>query len=135
MSTNVIKTLKLSLDAVTDVECQLTRAALIDEPETEDITTFCGTTTSSSPNYNLELSGFQDYGQAESVFELLHTAYVTDPIAEIDCVLTVGSATRTFTCKPINDAPFGGDAGAALNGDVTLDVVSDIVDGVVAPLP
>lgn len=135
MSTVVIKTLSLSLDAVTEVECQLTRAALIDEPETEDITTFCGTTTSSSPNYNLEISGFQDYGEAESVFELLHTAYVTDPIAEIDCVLTVGSATRTFTAKPINDAPFGGDAGSALNGDITLDVVSDIVDGVVAPLP
>jgi hypothetical protein len=133
MSIVSIKTLKLSLDGQADVECQLTRAALVDEPETEELTTFCSTETSSTPNYNLELSGFQDYGEAESVFALLHTAYTTDPVAEIDCVLTVGGETRTFTAKPTNDPPFGGDAGSALNGDITLDVVGDVVDGTATP--
>lgn len=132
MSVNTIKTLTLSLDADT-VECQLTRAALVDNPDTEDITTFCGTETSAIANYDLELSGFQDYGQATSLFDMLHTAYTTDPVAEIACVLTVGSKTRTFSAKPVNDPPFGGDAGAALTGDVTLDVVGDITDGVVTP--
>lgn len=132
MSVNTIKTLKLTLDAQT-VECQLTRAALVDNPDTEDITTFCGTESSSIANYDLELSGFQDYGQATSVFDMLHTAYVADPVAEIDFVLTVGTKTRTGVAKPINDPPFGGDAGAALTGDVTLDVVGDVTDGVVTP--
>jgi hypothetical protein len=128
MAVNTIKTLKLMLDT-TEVECQLTRAALIDNPDTEELTTFCGTETSSIANYDLELSGFQDYGQAESVFDILHTAYKTDPVAEIDFVLTVGTKTRTGTAKPTGDAPFGGDAGAALTADITLDVIGVPTDG------
>jgi hypothetical protein len=131
MSVNTIKTLTLTLDAQPSVECQLTRAALVDNPETEDVTTFCGTETSAIANYDLELSGFQDYGQVTSVFDLLHTAYIADPVGEIDFVLTVGTKTRTGVCKPVNDPPFGGDAGAALTGDITLDVVGDVVDGTV----
>jgi hypothetical protein len=129
VSIKTIKTLKLTLDGES-VQCQLTRAALVDSPDTEELTTFCGTETSAIPNYNLELAGFQDYGDAASVFDMIHTAYVADEIAEIDCVLTVGKSTRTFTVKPVADAPFGGDAGAALTGDLALDVVSPIVDGV-----
>lgn len=132
MSVNTIKTLTLTLET-TSVECQLTRAALIDSPTTEELTTFCGTETSSLANYGLELSGFQDYGKAQSLFDLIHTAYVTDPVAELDFVLTVGGKTRTGACKPINDVPFGGDAGAALTGDITLDVVGDVTDGAVTP--
>ena len=45
MAINTIKTLKLTLDG-TEVECQLTRAALVDSPDTEELTTFCGTETS-----------------------------------------------------------------------------------------
>jgi hypothetical protein len=129
MAINTIKTLTLMLDT-TAVECQLTRAALVDSPDTEELTTFCGTETSAIPNYDLEIGGFQDYGSAQSVFDLIHAAYVADPISEIDCVLTVGKATRTFTAKPVADVPFGGDAGTALTGDVTLDVVSPVVDAV-----
>lgn len=132
MAINTIKTLTLTLDT-DQVECQLTRAALIDDPTTEDLTTFCGTESSSIANYNLELAGFQDYGQASSVFDLLHAAYVADPVSEIDFVLEVGGKTRSGTCKPINDPPFGGDAGAALTGDITLDVVGDVTDGVATP--
>lgn len=123
-----IKTLTLSLDA-TQVECQLTRAVLADSPNTEEITTFCGTESSSIPNYQLEIGGFQDYGDASSVMDLLHTAYVTDPVAEIACVLQVGTKTRTFNAKPVADVPFGGDAGSALTFTATLDVVGDITDG------
>jgi hypothetical protein len=130
MAINTIKTLKLTLDG-TSVECQLTRAALVDSPDTEELTTFCGTETGAIPNYDLELAGFQDYGQAQSVFDLIHTAYVADPVAEIDFVLSVGGKTRSGTAKPVADVPFGGDAGAALTGDIALDVVSPIVDGVV----
>lgn len=132
MAANTIKTLELTLDT-TSVECQLTRAALVDNPDTEDLTTFCGTETSSIANYDLELSGFQDYGTAESVFDMIHEAYTADPIAEIDFVLTVGGKTRTGTAKPTGDVPFGGDAGAALTGDITLDVVGDVTDGTAAP--
>lgn len=130
MAIKTIKTLKLTLDGTT-VECQLTRAALVDTPDTEELTTFCGTETSAIANYGLELAGFQDYGQAQSVFDLIHDAYVADPVAELDFVVTVGTATRSGTAKPVADVPFGGDAGAALTGDITLDVVSDIVDGTV----
>ena len=132
MSVNTIKTLKLELGA-TEVECQLTRAALIDSPTTEDLTTFCGTESSSIAKYQLELSGFQDYGQATSVYDLLHEAYVADPVDEVEFVLTVGTKTRTGSAKPINDVPFGGDAGAALTGDITLDVIGIPTDGVVTP--
>jgi hypothetical protein len=126
---STIKTLKLTLDA-TEVECQLTRAALVDSPTTEELTTFCGVESSSIANYALELAGFQDYGAAQSVFDLLHAAYIADPVAEIDFVLTVGKATRTGVAKPIADVPFGGDAGAALTGDLSLDVIGDVLDGV-----
>jgi hypothetical protein len=129
-----IKTLALELDG-TRVECQLTRAALVDSPNTEELTTFCGTETSATPNYDLELAGFQDYGQADSVFDLIHQAYVAEQLTsgagEIAFTVTAGTATRSGTAKPVADAPFGGDAGSALNGDITLDVVSPIVDGVV----
>jgi hypothetical protein len=132
MAVHTVKTLTLQLDTE-QVECQLTRAALVDEPTTEELTTFCGTESSSIANYNLELSGFQDYGQTQSLFDMLHTAYVTDPVAEIDFVLEVGTKSRTGVCKPINDVPFGGDAGAALTGDITLDVIGTPTDGTVTP--
>jgi len=130
---NSIKTLTLELDT-TNVECQLTTAQLVDEPEgAETLTTFCGAEDiSGTPKYTLNISGFQDYGQAQSVFDLLHTAYLSG--AEIACVLavpgTTGSVTRSFDAKPQNDPPFGGDAGAAMTADVALAVVGAVTDGV-----
>jgi hypothetical protein len=129
MAINTIKTLVLTLGAQS-VECQLTRAALIDSPTTEELTTFCGVETSSIPNYQLELAGFQDYGVAQSVFDLIHTAYVTNPVASLAFKISVGGKSRSGNAKPINDVPFGGDAGAALTGDITLDVIGAVVDGV-----
>jgi len=141
MAIKTHKTLQLTLGGKT-VECALTRAALIDSPTTEELTTFCGVETSAIPNYALEIGGFQDWDYTvagdpgppvveayDAVCDIIHTAYVADPVLAIDCVLTIGTATRTFSAKPINDVPFGGDAGAALAFDTTLDVVSPIVDG------
>ena len=132
MAIATIKKLSLELDGQ-QVECQLTRAALVDEPDTEELTTFCGTESSSIANYNLELAGFADWAEAESVFQMVHDAYVADPTGEIDFVLEVGGKTRTGTAKPTQDVPFGGDAGAALTGDITLDVVGDVTDGTATP--
>lgn len=131
---NYSKTLTLTLDA-DEVQCQLTTAQLVDEPEgAETLTTFCGSQdVSGTPKYSLNIAGFQDYGQATSVFDMLHASYIADPVAEIDAVLTVGGATRSFSVVPQNDPPFGGDAGAAMTADVTLSVVGDVTDGVVTP--
>lgn len=137
MAIRTIKTLELTLDTKS-VKCQLTRAALVDNPTTEELTTFCGTESSSIPRYQLEIGGLQDWGMTaatpevyDAVCDILHTAYVADPVAEIACILTVGDATRTFDAKPTADVPFGGDAGAALTFTATLDVVGDITDGTV----
>ena len=142
MAIKTHKTLQLTLGTKT-VHCALTRAALIDTPETEELTTFCGTETSAIPNYSLEIGGFQDWEYTaaadpgppaveayDAVCDILHDAYVADPIAEIDFVLTVGKATRTGVAKPVADVPFGGDAGSALTFDTTLDVIGEVVDGV-----
>lgn len=132
MAITALKTLSLEFDG-TAVECQLTTAQLVDEPEgAETLTTFCSSEdVAGTPKYTLNISGFADWGAATSVFDLLHEAYVADPPGEIDCVLQVGSATRSFTSKVQNDPPFGGDAGAAMTADVALAVVSPVVDGVV----
>lgn len=132
MAINNIKTLTLTLDA-DQVECQLTDAQLVDEPEgAETLTTFCGSEdVAGTPKYTLNIAGFQDYGQATSVFDMLHTAYKAgDTIA---AVLEVGGTTRSFDCKPQNDPPVGGSAGAAMTADVALAVVGDVTDGTVTP--
>jgi hypothetical protein len=147
MTIKTHKTLTLTLGAKT-VQCALTRAALVDNPDTEELTTFCGTQTSAIPNYTLEIGGFQDWGYTaagapgppvveayDAVCDILHTAYTAQDAqgnqlaAEIDFVLTIGTATRTGKAVPISDVPFGGDAGAALAFDTTLDVVGAVTDG------
>ena len=128
----LIKTLSLSLDG-TDVECQLSRAELTDEPSTEDVDTFCGKDTFATPNYVLSVGGFQDYGAVGAVCDLLHTAYVTDPIAEIAFVLQVGTKTRSGVAKPTKDVPFGGEAGASLKFETTLNVVGKPAEGTATP--
>jgi hypothetical protein len=139
----LLKDLTLSLDvdgptgplAPVMVECQLSKAELVDNPTTEDVTTFCGTETFSTPKYELNLGGFQDYGAIDAVADLLHTAYITPaPGNEIDFVLSLGKApgvvsTRTGKAKPVGDIPFGGTAGSALTFDVTLSVVGTPIDG------
>lgn len=129
----LLKTLTLTLDdggaAPTSVECQLSKAVLVDEPETEEVSTFCGKDVFATPAYVLQLGGFQDYGAVNAICDMLHDAYKTDPVTEIDFVLTVGTKTRTGVCKPTKDVDFGGDAGSALKFDVDLTVVGIPTDG------
>jgi hypothetical protein len=129
-----IKTLILTLDTEV-VECNLTGATLTDEPEgAETLTTFCGAyDVAGTPKYTLALAGFQSYDAVDDVCSILHTAYVAEPRADLDVVMTVGTKTRTFTATPAADPPFGGEAGAALTFETTLNVTSDITDGVVTP--
>lgn len=128
----LIKTLSLTLDSKS-VECQLSQAALVDEPTTEEVNTFCGKETFASPAYKLNLGGFQDWGAVDAVCDILHTAYVADPVEPIDFVLTVGTKTRSGTAKPNKDVDFGGDAGAALTFSTVLDVVGMPAEGTVTP--
>lgn len=127
----LIKTVTLTFEAA-EVQAQLNQAELVDQPTTEDAVTFEGTDTFATPNYKLNIGGFQDWGIVGAVTQLIHAAYVTDPVGEIDFVLTVGTATRTGTCKPTQDVPFGGNAGSPLQFSLTLDVVGTPTDGVVA---
>jgi len=133
MAVNTIKTLRLTLEG-TSVEAQLTRCALVDEPDSEELVTFAGTQTSTIANYNLELAGFQDYGQASSVFQMIYDAYTATPISELDFVVTVGGRTRTGIAKPTSAPIFGGDAGAALAGDIVLDVIGKPSAGASPPI-
>jgi hypothetical protein len=137
MAIKQLKDLTLTFDD-TEIQCQLSRAALVDNPEIETLTSFCGIEDFPTPKYSLELAGWQDYGTADSVFDMLHDSYLSyqsDAVADspIDFVLTVGGQTRSGSAKPTNDPEFGGDAGAALNSTVTLSVVGDITDGTATP--
>jgi len=125
---NLLKTLTLTLDTK-HVECQLDTAELVDEPATEEVVTFCGTDSSSSANYKLNLGGFQDWGSVDGVCDILHTAYIADPPEEVAFVVTAGGKTRTGTAKPVSDVPFGGGAGSPLKFSVVLDVVGTPTDG------
>lgn len=130
----LLRTVNLSLGA-TQVECQLSRAALVDNPSTEDAVTFCGTETFATPQYNLELAGFQDYGDVEAVCDMIHTAYKADPVSEIAFELVLGDVStpgtypaRAGNCKPTQDLDFGGDAGSPLAFSVSLSVVGAVDD-------
>jgi len=124
----LLKTLTLKLDA-NSVECQLSKAELVDEPTTEEVETFCGTETFATPNYKLNLGGFQDWGTVTGVTEIIHDSYTADPVSPIDFVLQVGTATRTGTAKPTQDVPFGGEAGSALKFELTLNVEGKPTEG------
>ena len=126
----LLKTLTLSLDA-TQLECQLSKAELVDEPTTEEVTTFCGKETFATPAYKINLGGFQDWGTVDGVCEIVHSSYTADPVAPIAFVLQVGTATRTGTCKPTKDVNFGGTAGSALAFELTMDVVGTPTEGTV----
>lgn len=120
----------------TEVHCDLTSAILSDEPEgAETLVTYCSSEdVPGVPKYTLSVEGFQSWSEADDALSLLHDAYVAEET--IDCVLTVGSRTRTFEARPLNDTPFGAEAGSAFTGSVDLSVLGKPVDGTVpAPTP
>jgi hypothetical protein len=115
-------------------ECQLNIAEVTDEPTTEEFTSFCGTETFATSAYKLHLAGAQDWSDVDSLCDLIHDAYVTEPVAELDFEVALGGnpdATppvphthfRSGKAKPTQDVPFGGTAGSPLTFDQTLDVI------------
>jgi hypothetical protein len=138
----LIKKLTLRLGDA-QFECQLDQAELVDEPTTEDIETFCGTETFATPNYKLNLGGFQDWVMVDSICDIIHQAYVSDPVGELDFEVAVGEngaggATakyRSGKCKPTQDLAFGGTAGSPLKFTVTLDVIGKPAETALAAAP
>lgn len=128
----LIKTVTLTIDT-NEVQAQLNQAELVDQPNTEEAVTFAGTDTFATAAYKLNLGGFQDWGTVDAVCDVIHEAYQEDPVGEIAFVLTVGTKTRSGTCKPTQDIAFGGNAGSPLQFSVTLDVVGTPTDGTVTP--
>lgn len=114
-------TLRLGAD---QFECQLNTAEVTDEPTTEEFQSFCGTETFATPAYKLHLAGAQDWTDVDGICNVIHTAYITEPVAEIDYEVALGdpaSEWRSGQCKPTADVPFGGQAGSPLQFDLTLD--------------
>jgi len=119
----LIKTVTLRL-GTDQYECQLTTAEVTDNPTTTDFESFCGKETFSSFAYQLHLAGAQDWTDVNGLCDIIHDAYVSDPVAEIDYEVALGepaSKWRSGQCKPTSDIAFGGAAGAPLTFDVTLD--------------
>jgi len=130
-------TLKLGEGATAlQYECQLNTAEVVDEPSTSEAQTFCGTETFATPAYKLNVAGFQDWTDVDGVCNIIHTAYTTDPVSEIDFEVALGdpaAAWRSGQCKPTGDVPFGGSAGDPLAFEQTLDVVGTPAEVALAP--
>lgn len=131
----LLKHLTLRLGA-NQYECQLTTAEVTDEPTTEEFQSFCGTETFASPAYKLHLAGAQDWTDVDGICEIIHDAYTTEPVAEIDFEVALGepaSSWRSGQAKPTSDVPFGGAAGSPLTFDQTLDVIGTPAETALAP--
>jgi hypothetical protein len=116
-------TLRLGAD---QFECQLSRAEVTDEPSTSEAVTFCGTETFSTSAYKLNLAGFQDWSDVDGICGMIHDAYKSDPVSEIDFEVALGepaSAWRSGSAKPTADIAFGGTAGDPLAFEQVLDIV------------
>lgn len=144
---NYIRSLTLTLDPETgggtakEVQCQGTNIGLVPTEEGgETIQTWCGAVViPGTTSHTLHIEGLQDYGMADSLADLIHTAWKNgtdnDPNTSdlIDYVLTVGSATRSGQVRPSTDVEFGGAAGSALTFTVDLPTTGTPEDGEVAP--
>jgi hypothetical protein len=134
---NLLRRLTLQLGdgpTAAQFECQLNRAEITDEPTTSEVVTFCGTETFPTASYKLNLEGFQDWQDVAGICEIIHDAYRTDPIAELDFEVALGgdpdatpavppAAFRSGQCKPTSDVSFGGTAGDPLAFTQVLDIV------------
>jgi hypothetical protein len=131
----LLKKLTLQLGDA-QVECQLSRAEVTDEPTTSEAQTFCGTETFSTANYKLNLEGFQDWTDVDGVCKIIHDAYKTDPVGVIDYEVALGepaAAWRSGQCKPTSDVPFGGTAGDPLAFTQVLDCTAAPAEVALAP--
>lgn len=114
----LISTLTLSLDLV-DYECQLSNARLETNNSETTVKTFCGTYTSNTENQQLVLEGYQDYGSASSLCDLLWAS--SESGTNIDAAMTINGVD--FTCEVAGrKPPAGGAAGDPLTFTITLPV-------------
>lgn len=118
----LISTLTLSLEA-TDYECQLKNARLETTNSETTVKTFCGTYTSNDESYALVLEGYQDWGAASSLCDLLWTSAEND--TTLTAVLEINGVD--FTCEASGrKPPAGGAAGDPLNFTISLPVQGSI---------
>lgn len=138
MAVKLVKTLTLKFGdgtaAALEYQCQLSRAQVVDNPDVEEVETFCGKQTDSTPNWSLEIGGFQDWGDVLGVCEILHQAYLagvdnpTDPEAKmVEFEVKLGkepapTAYRSGKCYPTQDVTFGGEAGSPMSFEQTLTI-------------
>lgn len=134
MAVNYIKTLTLELGTA-QVECQLTTAQITSDSSegAETLTTFCGSEdVPGIAKWVLHIAGFQDWGQAAAVCDLIHTAFLAGQDGDDDTLaftLEVGGDTRAGDCRPTEDVPFGGDAGASFTFEGDLACIGRPTDG------
>lgn len=118
----LISTLTLSLEAV-GYECQLSNARLETTNSETTVKTFCGTYTSNDESYNLILEGYQDWGDASSLCDLLWTSAENE--TTLTAVLEINGVD--FTCEAAGrKPPAGGAAGDPLSFTISLPVQGSI---------
>lgn len=131
----LLKTLKLQL-GTDQFECQLSRAEVTDEPQTETVETFCGVEEFGTAAYKLNLSGFQDWTDVDGICDIIHAAYIADPVAELDFEVALGSpasAWRSGKAKPTADIAFGGTAGSPLTFEQVLSIIGTPAETALTP--
>jgi hypothetical protein len=114
----LISELTLSLETV-DYECQLSNARIETANSETQIKTFCGNYTSNDETYTLVLEGYQDWGSAGSLCDLLWTS--AEDETTLTAVMTIGGVD--FTCEASGrKPPAGGAAGDPLNFTISLPI-------------
>jgi hypothetical protein len=118
----LISTLTLSLEAV-DYECQLSNARLETSNSETQVRTFCGTYTANQETYALAIEGYQDFGEVDSLCDLLWTASTSG--STLTAVMDINGVT--FTCEVAGrKPPAGGAAGDPLSFSLSLPVEGTI---------
>ena len=114
----LISSLTLSLENV-DYECQLSNARIETSNSETTVKTFCGNYTSNDETYALILEGYQDWGSADSLCDLLWASAEAE--ATLTVLMTIGEVD--FTCEASGrKPPTGGAAGDPLNFTITLPI-------------
>ena len=117
-----ITTLTLSLEG-TPYAYQCSNARLETTNTESKVQTFAGTYSTNTESYALTLEGYQDYGDASSLCDLLWTA--SESASTITAVMVLNG--ETFTAEVSGrKPPVGGAAGVALPFTVSLPVQGSI---------
>lgn len=105
--------------APVQVECQLTDAMLTPNYSDDTLETMCGTFTTTTETWELQIAGLQDWAATDSISDLLWAA--TEAGSDIDFSLVIGTVTFSGACAP-RRTPAGGEAQSPFDFDITLPV-------------